>query len=368
MVTKSIPSIFLVDDDKVFLSALSHRLKQEDEFHADIKSFSSGEECIQNLILRPQIIVLDYYLNSDCSTAMNGLETLKKIKDISPDIDVIMLSSQNDMGITVEVMKCGAYDYVSKSRKTFSRIKDAIANTLISKAKKEAYSPEGTNVRKEDFNHLVYHMSHDFREPLVTTLGVLNLAKKEIKDKQALRYFNMIGKSNEKLDFLLLSFNKIQSINLCHLQKIKIDFQKILSNSVKSANENRITQTQIRISPDFKNDFFSDETLMYYLFQSLILNAISYKETEISNVVSLTRNKENLVIEFFTWNMTIPPEFQDKIFDMFFRLKPWSTGLELYLVKKIVQKLGGQVQLSDEPMKGTVFTIMLPYEPRMSTN
>src|ERR1051325_11094149 len=92
--------IFLVDDDAVFLKSL------EIEFlaHADfiIKTFSSGELCLKNLEQSPDVIILDFYLNGIEKSAINGIETLDKIKGFNPDIPVIMLSSQDKIDVAIK--------------------------------------------------------------------------------------------------------------------------------------------------------------------------------------------------------------------------------------------------------------------------
>ncbi len=69
--------IFFVDDDKMMLNLMEYTFKCREGF--DVRSFYSGEECLENLHLKPSLIVLDYYLGEGESTAMTGLDTLKKI-------------------------------------------------------------------------------------------------------------------------------------------------------------------------------------------------------------------------------------------------------------------------------------------------
>jgi two-component system, OmpR family, response regulator len=120
--------IFLVDDDAVFLKNL------EIEFldHADIEieTFSSGESCVENLTKKPDIVILDYHLDGIDAAAMNGVDTLDKIKAYSEDIAVIMLSSQDSIDVAVNCMHHKAYDYVIKSETAFLRLKKNITNII----------------------------------------------------------------------------------------------------------------------------------------------------------------------------------------------------------------------------------------------
>jgi two-component system OmpR family response regulator len=126
--------LFLVDDDKVFLKSL------EIEFlsHADfiIDTFATGELCLASLSKTPDVIILDYHLDGIEKTAMNGIETLDKIKMINPDIPVVMLSSQDKIDVAISCMHHRAFDYVVKSETAFIRLQKIIT-TIFSYKKME---------------------------------------------------------------------------------------------------------------------------------------------------------------------------------------------------------------------------------------
>jgi DNA-binding NtrC family response regulator len=116
--------IFLVDDDVLFLKSLEIDFAQNTE--SVIKTFATGEQCLENLSQNPDVIILDYYLNSVDLNAINGLETLDRIKTINSHIPVIMLSSQDKIEVAVNCMKLQAFDYIVKSETAFIRLQKAI--------------------------------------------------------------------------------------------------------------------------------------------------------------------------------------------------------------------------------------------------
>lgn len=118
--------IFLVDDEPIQNEMLKDYLSER--FLYDIKLFDSGEEALKHMDLNPLIVVLDYHLSADKPNAMNGVEVLKKIKEKSPDTDVIMLSGQDKIEVAVDSMKFGAHDYVVKGETGFARIENALHN------------------------------------------------------------------------------------------------------------------------------------------------------------------------------------------------------------------------------------------------
>ena len=107
---------------------LKETLVDNEDFH--IVAFQSGEECVSNLHLKPDVIVLDYFLNSENPEAKNGLEILKEVHDIMPDAKVIILSGQEDGNIVYDFVRENATNYVVKDDNAFDNIKKAIENIV----------------------------------------------------------------------------------------------------------------------------------------------------------------------------------------------------------------------------------------------
>ena len=124
--------LFLVDDDAVFLKSLEIEFLQHADF--EIETYSTGELCVKNIARNPDVIILDYQLDGIVKGAMNGMDTLDKIKASHPDIPVVMLSSQDKIEVAINCMHHRAFDYVVKSETAFVRLQKII--TTIFKYKK----------------------------------------------------------------------------------------------------------------------------------------------------------------------------------------------------------------------------------------
>src|SRR6476620_2720641 len=94
--------LFLVDDDALFLKTLEIEFLQHADF--DIETYATGELCMVNLSRNPDVIILDYHLDGIDKNAMNGIETLDKIKTFNSDIPVVMLSSQDKIDVAINCM------------------------------------------------------------------------------------------------------------------------------------------------------------------------------------------------------------------------------------------------------------------------
>ncbi len=118
--------LFLVDDDVVFLKSLEIEFLDHGGFTID--TFASGELCMEHISQNPDIVILDYWLDGIDKNAMNGIETLDKIKYYNSEIQVVMLSSQDKIEVAVNCMHHKAFDYVVKSETAFMRLQKIITS------------------------------------------------------------------------------------------------------------------------------------------------------------------------------------------------------------------------------------------------
>ena len=128
--------VFLVDDDALFLKILELEFLQHGGF--EIETYATGELCIENLSINPDVIILDYHLDGVDKHAINGIETLDKIKASHPDLPVIILSAQDKIDVAINCMHHHAFDYVVKSETAFMRLQKIIASIIrFNKMEKE---------------------------------------------------------------------------------------------------------------------------------------------------------------------------------------------------------------------------------------
>lgn len=128
--------LFLVDDDALYLKLMEIEFLHHGYF--DIETYPTGELCLENISHSPDIIILDYYLDGINKNAINGIETLDKIKAINKNIPVVMLSQQDKIDIAISCMHHGAFDYVVKSETAFLRLQKIISAIFeLKKIKKE---------------------------------------------------------------------------------------------------------------------------------------------------------------------------------------------------------------------------------------
>lgn len=124
-----VKKIFVVDDDEMLSMALEDFLVRKTSH--EVYLFSTGEECLEHLDEGPDIIVLDYNLNSVKKDAANGLVILEAIRKMNDNIQVVMLSSQETTWIVFQTGKKGAAEYVFKDEAAFEKILAFCESTTV---------------------------------------------------------------------------------------------------------------------------------------------------------------------------------------------------------------------------------------------
>lgn len=117
--------IYIVDDEPLLSEMLGDYLSEQDP-ELVIRSFPTGEACLEHLNEHPALVVLDYYLNSREKDAANGIDILKEIKDRNKALPVIMLSSQKSYSTAAQTIQFGAVHYVIKGQEAFHEISELI--------------------------------------------------------------------------------------------------------------------------------------------------------------------------------------------------------------------------------------------------
>jgi DNA-binding NtrC family response regulator len=140
--------IFIVDDEQSISKLLTFWVK--DKWGYDVEVFSNSETMLKKLNVKPDLVLLDIML-----PGMDGIETLKRIKQSDENLPVIMLSAQGRIDVAVDALKYGAYDYFSKpidQQKLELAIKNAIHNYDLVKELQNLKE----NVRKEySFDNII---------------------------------------------------------------------------------------------------------------------------------------------------------------------------------------------------------------------
>ena len=113
--------VFVVEDDEWYCDFLEYNLKLNEE--NTVQKFHNAKDILAKVHENPDVITLDYSLPD-----MDGEQLLKRIKDYNEDIQVIVISGQEDISTAVQLLKQGAYDYIVKNEETRDRLFNILNN------------------------------------------------------------------------------------------------------------------------------------------------------------------------------------------------------------------------------------------------
>jgi len=130
--------IFIVEDDPLFGEMMEYRLRQNPDY--TVYRYLKGRDCLAEIYRKPSVMTLDFSLPD-----MNGLEILKRVKKQYPDIEVVVVSGQEDIATAVDLLREGAYDYFTKDSEALQRV----WNAIVKIREKLALKGEVENLREQ---------------------------------------------------------------------------------------------------------------------------------------------------------------------------------------------------------------------------
>lgn len=149
--------IFIVEDNDFYRELLKYNVSLIPEY--EVHTFATGKELLDKMPLMPHIITLDFSLPD-----INGDELLKKIKSFNPDIPVIVISNQENVRTAMELMRLGAYDYITKDDETRDHLLHTIQNICSNLELKNEVAALRTELgKKYDFNNIIQGKSESIK-------------------------------------------------------------------------------------------------------------------------------------------------------------------------------------------------------------
>ena len=222
------------------------------------------------------------------------------------------------------------------------------------------------------------NMSHELRTPLNSIIllsKLLQESKNECLDEEDIQKAAVIHKAGKELLELIneiLDMSKIESGNM-EMEFIDVDSQELLGDIEELfrpiAKEKGLNFV---VEDNFKAHFISDKGKLSQVLRNLLSNAFKFTE---KGEVSLKLFKDEKNIKFIVQDsgIGIPKEKQSLIFEAFKQVdgsisrKYGGTGLGLSISKKIIEMLGGKIELQSKEGEGTTFTVTIPLKEGQAT-
>jgi len=222
------------------------------------------------------------------------------------------------------------------------------------------------NAELEEF---AYRTSHDLRSPLVSSIGLLGLAEKAIAQGKTGKAIGSLGHTRTSLikletlvkDILMLTQSKNVEENAA-----EIDLNSVLTETLaKLQHMDNFDRLKISQDLNFKGSLNVKKTRFVLIIENLISNAVKYQDVRQNPSwvkISTHKTGQNFVLRMQDNGLGVPQDQQVNLFKMFRRFHPrtsFGSGLGLYMMKKSVNILGGDITFED-PGEGSIFEVTIP--------
>jgi two-component system NtrC family sensor kinase len=366
--------LLLVDDEAVFLKTLADRLKKRG---IPTLTADGGYRCLGLLGVHPMdVVVLDIKMPD-----LDGMAVLDEIKQRYPETEVILLTGHGSTEDGVKGIKAGAFDYLTKPVELdhlLKKITQASEKKLRDEEKKKEEIRRAAiekqllaAERLASLGILASGLAHEINNPLSIIYEWNGLLRTLLHDDGGdfpLR--EEFEKGFEKIDLAVTRAKQITQKLLGNVQKQTEHAQDIhpgdlLERTIKLLGK-EVPERQvptIEVAETCPENFRADPYPIQQVLLNIIINALD--ATSKSGAITCRISGENhrfVVFEIEDTGSGMPPEITAKIFDPFFTTKPTGEGigLGLYMSRKIVEKLGGTIDVQSNPGHGSTFTICLP--------
>lgn len=218
--------------------------------------------------------------------------------------------------------------------------------------------------RNEELDLLLYKTSHDLKSPISSLQGLLHLlGLEELTDSQR-QLLEFMDQKTAQMNDTLRSLNMLSQASFEKIKFSKIRLDEAMRSALKDLKYLPDFQSvEVHVEYNSLKTVYTDEQALYNILKCLIANAIIYREpTRVGKVAVLFDEKNaSFIIEVTDDGEGISPEIGSEIFKMFYRGSERShgSGLGLYIVKVVVDRLKGNIRWISRP-GSTTFQVVLP--------
>ena len=220
--------------------------------------------------------------------------------------------------------------------------------------------------KNTELDSFFYRVSHDLKGPIASLMGLSDLVDKDIKDPDARNFLKMYDHQIHRLNTIVMELINITELNYREIKLTPINFYEIVDQCL-SAYTYLPSYSKIRFTIDIESNLFvkSEWYIINTILQNLLENSIKYvdidKEEQKIDIV-IFKHAEHLVLKITDNGQGIPEEHQPKIFDMFYRASEVGsgTGLGLFVLKRAIERLKGNVTVESQHHIGSTFEVRIP--------
>ncbi len=219
---------------------------------------------------------------------------------------------------------------------------------------------------KAELEFLIYSISHDLRSPILSVKGLMMLIRDfEKLNPEQQSYLVLAEGSVERLDQTIFDMLDFADNARFDLKSESFDIREMVQEIFDDLKFLAKVPIDFQIEIEGSDEVYADRKRVKTIIKNLVSNAVKYCRKDASDTFvkfSLRQDKNKIEFEISDNGMGIPSEQQEKIFEMFYRYATdiSGSGLGLFIVKEVLGKIGGTIELESQENKGSVFNISIP--------
>ncbi|MDH4120391.1 MAG: response regulator [Deltaproteobacteria bacterium] len=364
----------LVAEDEAPIRTIWDRFLRRWGLEADLAE--NGQQALEMARRKPyQLLITDLTM-----PMMTGQELVHTMKSEQPEVEIIVTTGQGTIEIAVEMMKAGAYEFITKPI-SFNR-----AEFVIKKCLEKIYSQqenrrlvakardlEELNLMKEKFIAIT---SHELRTPVSIISNVVEILSQEMAGREAENMVKILGRSAQHLSEIVGQMHELSQLGQMRLALNPSRFplrplcEEIL-HELSIIIQERGLQVNLDMDPELL--FTADRMKFKKVVWELVENAVKFTPNG-GNIRIGGRQQDNqMIFEVADSGVGIPPEEKEKIFQMFYEVTDTmyhhssknsfmggGMGVGLTVVQEIVAAHHGKVEVLGQPGSGSTFVVTLP--------
>lgn len=305
----------------------------------------------KGLVIRPFRIILMYV-------------TISAIWILSSDYVLSLFVRNTDQIVHLQMLKGGLFIILSALVLFYliRKYSQTISSQLISLDK-----------ANKDLELFIYKASHDLRGPIASMMGLSEVALNEVQDAESIIYLKKIHHKSIKLDGLLRELVAFINLRDSEIQSSSLSLNMAVEDVMTRLScMPGFEKVKINTTVNQHSDFYGDAHILKTVMEKLLDNAYHYSQPVEEPEVNINVNlqKHLLSLEVIDNGIGIPKQSLPQVFNMFYRASMLSTGngLGLFIVRNLVEKLGGTVSIMSEENKGTKVSVKIPVYHRQEHN